>query len=123
MTAKVEILMEKRENVLSVSSEAIQYDEEENAFVEVLDSGKPIDTSSLLSDPESVDQDELDEMQNGEKSYESHNVYVTVGIVGDYYTEIISDELNEGIEIVIPNDGAFSDLEEYMEEAGMIGGF
>lgn len=123
MTAKVEILMEKRENVLSVSSEAIQYDEEENAFVEVLDSGKPIDTSALLSDPESVDQDELDKMQNGEKSYESHNVYVTVGIVGDYYTEIISDELNEGIEIVIPNDGAFSDLEEYMEEAGMIGGF
>ena len=123
MTAKVEILMEKRENVLSVSSEAIQYDEEDNAFVEVLDSGRPVDTSSLLTNPDSVDQGELEKMQNGEKSYESHKVYVTVGIVGDYYTEISADELSEGVEIVIPNDGAFSDLEAYMEEAGMIGGF
>lgn len=123
MTAKVEILLEKSESVLSVSTEAIQYDEEENAYVEVLDSGSPVDTSTLLSDPNSVDEKDLEQIQNGEKSYESHKVYVTIGIEGDYYTEISSEELSEGTKIVIPNDGAFSDLEEYMEEAGMIGGF
>ena len=76
-----------------------------------------------MSDPNSVDEKDLEQIQNGEKSYESHKVYVTIGIEGDYYTEISSEELSEGTKIVIPNDGAFSDLEEYMEEAGMIGGF
>ena len=123
MTAKIEIICDKRENVLAVASEAIQEDEDGKFFIEVIDSGTPVDTSKLLSNPEEVDEEDVKKLQSGEKSYESHNVYVTKGIVGDYYTEISGEGLEAGMKIAIPNDDAFSDIEEYMEEAGAAGGF
>ncbi len=123
MTAKVEIICDKSEGVLSVASEAIQEDEEGNFFVEVLDSGSTIDSSELISNPEGMSKEDVEALQSGEKTYESHNVYITKGLVGDYYTEISGDGLEVGTKIVIPNDGAFSDMEEYMSEAGAAGGF
>lgn len=123
MTAKVEIISDKRESVLSVSTEAIQEDDDGNYYVEVFDGGLIIDTSAMLTDPESVDEEDLEKMQNGENSYESHKVSITKGLEGDYYTEISGEGLEEGTEIVVPNEGAMSELEEYMNQAGMIGGF
>lgn len=123
MTAKVEIISDKRESVLSVSTEAIQEDDDGNYYVEVFDGGSIIDTSAMLTDPESVDEEDLEKMQNGENSYESHKVSITKGLEGDYYTEISGEGLEEGTEIVVPNEGAMSELEEYMNQAGMIGGF
>ena len=123
MTAKIEIICDKKEAVLAVPSEAIQQDEEGNYFVEILDSGEPIDSSVLMTDPESVSQEDLEKMQNGENSYESHKVYITKGIEGDYYTEIIGEGLEADMRIVIPNNGVFSDIGMYMDETGAMGGF
>lgn len=123
MTAKIEIICEKSEGALSVATEAIQEDEEGKLFVEVLDSGSTIDSSKLLSNPEEMSEEDVEKLQTGEKTYESHNVYITKGLVGDYYTEISGEGLEEGTKIVIPNEGAMSDIEEYMSESGAAGGF
>lgn len=123
MTAKIEIICEKSEGALSVATEAIQEDEEGKFFVEVLDSGSTIDSSQLLSNPEEMSEEDVEKLQTGEKTYESHNVYITKGLVGDYYTEISGDGLEEGTKIVVPNEGAMSDIEEYMSESGAAGGF
>ncbi|MBO4844798.1 MAG: efflux RND transporter periplasmic adaptor subunit [Lachnospiraceae bacterium] len=123
MTAKIEIICEKSENVLSVPKEAIQEDDDGNFFVEILDSGEPVDTSSMLTDPESVSKEDLEKVQNGEKTYQSHNVFVTKGLEGDYYCEISGEGLEADMRVVVPNNGAFSDISEYMDEAGAMGGF
>lgn len=122
MTAKIEIVNDKREGVLSIASEAIQKDEDGKEFVEILDSGRPIDSSKMLTDPTSMSEEDIKAIQNGEATYESHKVYVTVGLAGDYYTEISGDGLEEGMEVVVPNNGAFSDIEELMNEVGAAGG-
>ena len=123
MTAKIDIICEKSEAVLAVPTEAIQEDEEGNYFVEILDKGEPIDTSKLLTDPQSVSKEDTEKLQSGEKNYESHNVYITKGLEGDYYTEISGEGLEAGMRVVVPNNGAFSDISEYMDEAGAMGGF
>ncbi|MCR4748661.1 MAG: HlyD family efflux transporter periplasmic adaptor subunit [Lachnospiraceae bacterium] len=123
MTAKIEIICEKSEAVLAVPTEAIQEDEEGNYFVEILDKGEPIDSSKLLTDPQSVSKEDTEKLQSGEKNYESHNVYITKGLEGDYYTEISGEGLEAGMRVVVPNNGAFSDISEYMDEAGAMGGF
>ncbi len=123
MTAKIEIICEKSEGVLAVPTEAIQEDEDGNFFVEILDKGEPIDTSKMLTDPESISKEDTEKLQSGEKNYESHNVYITKGLEGDYYTEISGEGLEVGMRIVVPNNGAFSDISQYMDEAGAMGGF
>ena len=123
MTAKVEIICEKAANVLSVATEAIQEDDDGNYYVEVLDSGSTIDTSALMTNPEEISEEDVEKLQSGEKTYESHNVTVTKGLAGDYYTEISGDGLEEGTKVVIPNEGAMADINEYMEQAGAAGGY
>lgn len=123
MTAKVEIICEKAADVLSVATEAIQEDDDGNYYVEVLDSGSTIDTSALMTNPEEISEEDVEKLQSGEKTYESHNVTVTKGLAGDYYTEISGDGLEEGTKVVIPNEGAMADINEYMEQAGAAGGY
>lgn len=123
MTAKVEIISEKSEGVLAIATEAIQEDDDGNFYVEVLDSGNPVDSAALLANGSEMSEEDLEKLQSGEKTYESHNVYITKGLVGDYYTEISGEGIEAGMKIVIPNDGAISALEEYMEESGAAGGF
>jgi len=122
MTAKVEIIKDKKDGALSVSNEAIQTDEDGNMFVEILDSGKPVDKSKLITEADNMSEEEQEELLNADTSYESHNVYITKGIEGDYYTEIIGEGLEEGMKIVIPKADAFSDIELYIEQSGAAGG-
>ena len=46
---------------------------------------------------------------------------VTVGMEGNYYTEVSSDELQEGMEVVIPSEGV-SSLEMLFRGMGAAGG-
>ena len=124
MTAKIEIVKDKKEAALTVPAEAIQVDEEDGReFVEILDSGRPIDSSKMLTDPTSVSVEDQEKLKNGDVNYESHRVYITRGIEGDYYIEIIGEGLEEGMEVVVPNGGAYADINAYLEEAGATGGF
>ncbi|MCQ2523142.1 MAG: HlyD family efflux transporter periplasmic adaptor subunit [Lachnospiraceae bacterium] len=123
MTAKLEIVIEEKKNALCVPFDAIQVDEKGNFFVEVLDSGAPIDFSALTAGNGPISSDELKKYQNADTSYESHRVIVTKGLESDYYIEIFSDELKAGTTIVIPSNGLFSNIGLYMEETGATGGF
>ena len=124
MTAKIEIVNEKKEGVMTVPAEAIQKEEEDGReFVEILDSGRPIDSSKMLTDPTSVSEEDAKKLESGEVTYESHKVYITRGIEGDYYVEIIGDGIEEGQEVIVPNGGAYAEIGAYLEEAGVTGGF
>ena len=50
---------------------------------------------------------------------QSRNVYVEIGIEGDYYTEIISDEISEGMQVIVQSDFASTDDNPF---AMMMGG-
>ena len=55
----------------------------------------------------------------------TRKIYVEKGIESDYYIEIISNEIREGMEIVVPksdNQGGFN-LQDLMQQQGPMGGF
>lgn len=116
MTAKIEIISEKSDGALVVPAEAIQETDDGRFFVEVYDGSSASDTS----DDEETDTDS----DEGVVAVGSDNrIYVTKGIVGDYYTEISGDGIKEGLKVVIPSEGNMSDLDTYADEAGATGGF
>ncbi len=122
MTAKLEIVIEESLNALSVPFDAIMVDDKGDFYVEVLDGGAPIDFTKLMSDPNSLSEEDMQKLSSGNSSYESHKVYVTKGLEGDYYVEVFSDELKPGMVVVIPKDDMFSDINLYMDEVGAAGG-
>lgn len=50
------------------------------------------------------------------------DIKVTIGMEGDYYTQVISDELEEGMTVVIPDSGNFGGL-DFGAMMGGSGGF
>ncbi len=88
MTAKTNLVMEEKENVLTVPYDAI------------------------LSDPEGKNYITL--MEPAEEGITNRrDVYVTVGTEGDYYVEISSEEELEGKEVLLPDAGGNA-LEDMM---------
>ncbi|MBO4375761.1 MAG: HlyD family efflux transporter periplasmic adaptor subunit, partial [Lachnospiraceae bacterium] len=83
MTAKVTIVSEEKKNCKCLPMDAIQKDEDGKLFVE------------LKSDTPTLGED-------GKLVYEK--VYVEKGMESDYYVEVISDELAEGTEVIIPSE-------------------
>lgn len=111
MTAKLSIVLEKAENVLTVPYEAVQEDEDGDYYVEVVD--RQISTTGEEGEAFPVSGED----QN------THRVPVQKGIESDYYTEIISDELTEGTEVLVPrSDSDSNDLFFMMSQRGPMGG-
>lgn len=145
MTAKLGIILESKENVLTVPYDAVQEDEEGNYYIEVVSE----DTTAVAPEnatemPEDAQMPE-GEAQTGETSFEMKNkampggapdsegmpstqtkrIIITKGIESDYYIEVISDEVTEGMEVVIPateGTGGF-DIQNMMQRQGPMGGF
>lgn len=136
MTAKLSIILESKENVLTVPYEAVQEDESGKFYVEVV-------TDSVSMNPEDG---EMPQMSNKDKAGSSskskgsrtpggnagntdiatRKVYVEKGIESDYYIEIISNEISEGMEIVVPSterNGGGMDIQNMMMRQGPMGGF
>ncbi len=94
MTAKLSIITDSRENALTVPYEAVQEDENGGFYVEVLRDGTVLQLA------------------------------VEKGLESDYYVEIISSNLKEQDEVVIPaseDDGL--DIMDLLEGTGPMGGF
>jgi len=93
MTAKTNIILEDKENVVTVPYESILTDEEGNNYVTLVERAEDGTTSQ-------------------------RNVTVTVGTEGDYYVEVSSEEELEGKEVLIPTSGgnALEDLMSLMGE-------
>ncbi len=95
MTAKISIVLESGENVITVPIDAIQTDEEDGReFVNVYDGG--------------VD-------ANGAKT--TKKVYVEVGIKTSYYAQILGDAIKEGDEVEVKREASsVFDLSQFMIE-------
>lgn len=75
MTAKTSIILESVKNVLVVPYDYVQTDEDGNSYVEVTERGS----------------------QNGHGASSTKKIQVETGMESDYYVEIRSDELQEGM--------------------------
>lgn len=87
MTAKLSIIVDSKDNVLSVPYDCIQTDEDGKDYIEVLS------------------EDGTDAAAEGEAAADAANtrrIYVTTGLETDYYVEIISDEIEEGMSVLVP---------------------
>lgn len=98
MTAKLSIIEQKNEDVLSVPYNALQTDDEENYYVRMV-TGK-----------------------DEEGAYTTKKVKVTRGIESDYYTEILNTDLKEGDEILLPKPEGGDTLEDLIQDSGSMGG-
>ena len=164
MTAKLSIILESKENVITVPYEAVQEDESGNYYVEVVSDGKESEEgqeNERAQMPEGADFENMPQMLEGvelenmpqmpenmnveskrpgksggntltkddgssseSSDLNTRRIYVEKGIESDYYIEIISDEITEGMEVVIPKtESDFNNIQNMMMRQGPMGGF
>lgn len=112
MTAKMSIILDEKEDVLTVPYDAVQTDDEGNFYLEVADGSEGI---------EGV----MNKYSSGNKSEEAaqrERIYVEKGIESDYYIEVIGDGVKEGVSIFVPSAGGMNDFVQMMMEQGAMGG-
>lgn len=112
MTAKVTIILNEVDDVYAVPFDAIHDDEDGNTYILVKDESAPAEAQAPTVD------------ENGAIVMPEigRRVYVTCGAESDYYVEISSDELADGIEYYMPSNAGSSDIEDIMINAGAAGG-
>ena len=98
MNARINIITENKENIWAVPYDAIQEKEDGTKFVEIL----------IEHEKEDKKQEEI----------EKKEIIVVTGIEGNYYKEIISDELSAGMKIIIPERQSDSSLQQIIESMG-----
>lgn len=91
MNAKLSIITESRENVWSVPYDAVYDREDGTHYIEIL---------------------------KNEETEEKQEITVEKGLEGTYYIEISSDELKEGMKVVLPKIEAGSSIEDLIEMMG-----
>lgn len=95
MTAKLNIILEESENVLTVPYASVQEDENGEYYVE-----------AVTADGQ------------------TRRIAVTKGLESDYYTEISGSEIEEGMEVIVPRtENTGTTLQELLENRGAMGGF
>ena len=145
MTAKLSIIQDSKENVLTVPYEAIQEDESGNYYVEVVESVntnadiqvQPEEGANNADEQNGQPQNDMAQSQeeqpegrgrdgnnSGGTDLNTRRVYVKKGIESDYYIEVISNEITEGMEVVVPRNGQDGmDIQMMMQNRGPMGGF
>ena len=147
MTAKLSIILESKENALTVPYDAVQEDENGKFYVEVVTNTASANQESeeVSQVPEAIEGKEMPQVANGVNAggrvkgnrknvsgqdagnteITTKRVYVEKGIESDYYIEIISTEISEGMEIVVPNSEKSGglDIQGMMMRQGPMGGF
>lgn len=106
MTAKTSIILQSAEDVYAVAYDCIQTDGDGNTYIEIMDETMQ-NANRLNSNGKENVIDNTNDNTN-ENNNENNNgvntitkrLYVETGMESDYYTEIISDELYEGMKIV-----------------------
>lgn len=122
MTAKLSIVLDRVENVLTVPSDALQEDDDGSYYVEILRS----DTAASTDQPDTAasagqpDVAALDKEQM--QMPQTEKITVQKGMESDYYVEIISDHIEEGMQVVLPASNS-QDIQDMMQQMGPMGGF
>ncbi len=125
MTAKTSIVLESAKEVFAVAYDCIETDREGNSYITVLEG------DSAQSDAKEASKEKRKE--SSEKDTKDNNanikkIKVEQGIESDYYVEIKSDELQEGMQVVTPQTTtAAKDTKQETEKngfemPGMLGG-
>lgn len=136
MSAKLNIVVDQVSNVLTVPYDAIQTNAQGENYITVIDEKKGEQTAGVPGQEGNGASDIPVITVNGQDVSEKSNkvtkisnkgpgnrgtgaggpntvndnrrdIMVTVGMEGDYYTQIISDEIKEGMTVVIPDSGNF----------------
>lgn len=120
MTAKTSIILQSAEDVFAVAYDCIQTDEDGNTYIEIMDETEQNDnrlnTNNMENgnDNTNTNENNKDNVIDNTKvnaregtvgkikevNTTTKRIYVETGMESDYYTEIISDELYEGMKIV-----------------------
>lgn len=119
------------ENVLSVPYESVQEDEEGNYYIEVVDEDRQVqgaapgdtDTPDSSADRDKEGMPGTGRPGTGMPGTMTRRIYVTKGIESDYYIEIISDEVTEGMEVIVPVSDTGMDAQDMIMRQGPMGGF
>lgn len=150
MTAKLNIVLNSVENVLTVPSDALQEDSDGSYYVEILKSdivgnaSQPEMSASMEGyDGAAEIEEKAENMEQPERTkaakdgnFESMNaldraqtqmpqtekITVKKGLESDYYVEIISDHIEEGMQVVLPASNN-QDAQDMMQQMGPMGGF
>ncbi len=103
MTANVSIITESAEDVWTVPYEAVYQRPDGSRYIEIVDPNAPVD-------------------ENGNRIFSKKELDVDAGLEGTYYTEVRSDKITEGMEVVVPKAGGSDTLNELMNMMGADGG-
>lgn len=117
MTAETSILVESAENVLSVPYDCIETNADGESVIYIVeDSALKGQTSSGNSMPKKPSGEEMPSNKRA--------VVVKTGLETDYYTEIISDDIEEGMMVLVPNTVTTesTESEKTMSIGGLGGG-
>lgn len=102
MTAKLSIILESRENVFTVPYNAVMEDSNGDFYIEVQK-----DISSTTT----------------QDNKPPKRISITKGIESDYYIEVISDEIKEGMQVIVPQTEDNQSIPIMMMRQGPMGGF
>ena len=126
MTAKLSIILEKKENVLTVPYDAVREDEDGNFYVEIMEEIFP-GFGEQRSDVLLSENDVIigrGSMATSADAVETYSrIYVTKGIESDYYVEVSGEGLTEGTQVVVPKTEESTDIFNRMMQRGPMGGF
>ena len=99
MTAKLNIVLQKNADVLSVPYNAVQTDDEGTSYYVQKVTGT-----------------------NEDGTYKTKKIKVDKGIESDYYTEIINSGLEEGDQVIVPAAEKQNSLEDMINQSSSMGG-
>lgn len=143
MTAKASILTESREDVFAVPYDAIETNENGESVIYVVDAAvggnrevSDTEKTEASAEEESVEDGSQERTHGGERPDMSGDgnssgnmqnkraIVVEVGLESDYYTEISSDELEEGMLVITGTSAqsSGSDKSDSSDMSGMFGG-
>lgn len=143
MTAKLSIVIESREDVLTVPYDAVQEAEDGSYYVELAqeqgNDGELPEGGGVHDGEQPVETDREQDMEkqtearkdrpmpgNGLEGNAGAGERITVekGIESDYYIEVISDEVVEGMKVIVPvSDDGGQDFRGMAGRQGPMGGF
>ncbi|WMC91473.1 efflux RND transporter periplasmic adaptor subunit [Kineothrix sp. MB12-C1] len=128
MTAKLSIILESKDNIVTVPYDAVQTDDEGKKYVEVVN--ETAEGEEVSQDSEEAQTPENTTIPANTRGPEgasgrtnTKKVYITTGIESDYYVEVESGELTEGMQVVVQAAEQSLNMENIMRMQGPMGGF
>lgn len=125
MTAKTSIVLDSRENVFAVPYDSIHTGRDGTSYITVLE-GNGTNTDTQNNSDRASNRNRPTNVSFDNSQATTRQIQVQVGMESDYYVEITSDELTEGMQVVttIANtSNSDSERNAFMMPGGNMGGF